>query len=126
MPGAAIVTKLPYVEKLAIWSLVSVAETSDITLVGAVLSWLPLYLVHERGFSDTEMTRFASAAYFVNAACAIVGGWALDRYIVRGGSVNVGYKTVVNTCSQLKQKLDVRSLPELIRVAVQLLATASA
>jgi hypothetical protein len=41
------------------------------------------------------MTRFASAAYFVNAAFAIVGGWALDRYIGRGGSVNFGYKTVL-------------------------------
>ena len=60
-----------------------------------MLSWLPLYLVHERGFSDTEMTRFASAAYFVNAAFAIFGGWALDRYIVRGGSVNFGYKAVL-------------------------------
>ena len=60
-----------------------------------MLSWLPLYLVHERGFSDTEMTRFASAAYFVNAAFAIFGGWALDRYIVRGGSVNLGYKAVL-------------------------------
>jgi cyanate permease len=60
-----------------------------------MLSWLPLYLVHERGFSDTEMTRFASAAYFVNAAFAIFGGWALDRYVVRGGSVNFGYKAVL-------------------------------
>jgi DNA-binding CsgD family transcriptional regulator len=40
--------------------------------------------------------------------------------------LNVSYKTVVNTCSQLKQKLDARNLPELIRMAVQLLATASA
>jgi DNA-binding NarL/FixJ family response regulator len=36
--------------------------------------------------------------------------------------LNVSYKTVVNTCSQLKQKLDARSLPELIRAAVQLVA----
>ena len=36
----------------------------------------------------------------------------------------VSYKTVVNVASQLKQKLDVRNLPELIRVAVQLLAAA--
>lgn len=57
-----------------------------------MLSWLPSYLVRERGFSDWEMTRFASAAYFVNAACAMAGGWALDRYIRRGGSVNLGYK----------------------------------
>src|ERR1700730_9536190 len=36
--------------------------------------------------------------------------------------LNVSYKTVVNACSQLKQKLNAKNLPELIRVAVQLLA----
>jgi two-component system, NarL family, invasion response regulator UvrY len=36
--------------------------------------------------------------------------------------LNVSYKTVVNVCSQLKQKLDARNLPELIRVAVRLVA----
>jgi two-component system, NarL family, invasion response regulator UvrY len=39
--------------------------------------------------------------------------------------LNVSYKTVVNVCAQLKQKLDAHNLPELIRSAVQLLATAS-
>jgi len=39
--------------------------------------------------------------------------------------LNVSYKTVVNVSSQLKQKLDARNLPELIRTAVQLLAAAS-
>jgi DNA-binding NarL/FixJ family response regulator len=33
--------------------------------------------------------------------------------------LNVSYKTVVNVCSQLKQKLSVRSLPELIRAAIR-------
>jgi DNA-binding NarL/FixJ family response regulator len=36
--------------------------------------------------------------------------------------LGVSYKTVVNTASQLKQKLDARNLPDLVRVAVQLLA----
>jgi DNA-binding NarL/FixJ family response regulator len=36
--------------------------------------------------------------------------------------LNVSYKTVVNLSSQLKHKLEVRNLPELIRTAVQLLA----
>ena len=36
--------------------------------------------------------------------------------------LNVSYKTVVNACSQLKQKLNAKNLPELIRVAVQLVA----
>lgn len=39
--------------------------------------------------------------------------------------LNVSYKTVVNLSSQLKQKLDSRNLPELIRTAVQLLSAAS-
>jgi len=38
--------------------------------------------------------------------------------------ISVSYKTVVNTCSQLKQKLGARTLPELIRTAVQLLTAA--
>ena len=36
--------------------------------------------------------------------------------------LGVSYKTVVNMSSQLKQKLDARNLPDLIRIAVQLLA----
>jgi DNA-binding NarL/FixJ family response regulator len=39
--------------------------------------------------------------------------------------INVSYKTVVNVSSQLKQKLDARNLPELIRTAVQLLSATS-
>jgi two-component system, NarL family, invasion response regulator UvrY len=37
--------------------------------------------------------------------------------------LNVSYKTVANACSQLKQKLNAKNLPELIRVAVQLVST---
>jgi len=36
--------------------------------------------------------------------------------------LNVSYKTVVNACSQLKQKLNAKSLPELIRRAVELVS----
>ena len=39
--------------------------------------------------------------------------------------LNVSYKTVVNACSQLKQKLNAKNLPELIRLAVRLVATES-
>jgi two-component system invasion response regulator UvrY len=33
--------------------------------------------------------------------------------------LHVSYKTVVNTCAQLKAKLGARSLPELMRIAIQ-------
>ncbi|HMF26502.1 MAG TPA: response regulator transcription factor [Pseudolabrys sp.] len=39
--------------------------------------------------------------------------------------LNVSYKTVVNACSTLKQKLNAKNLPELIRVAVQLVSSES-
>ena len=38
--------------------------------------------------------------------------------------LNVSYKTVVNVCYQLRQKLDVQTLPELIRLSVQLAPSA--
>ena len=40
--------------------------------------------------------------------------------------LSVSYKTVVNMSSQLKQKLDARNLPDLIRIAVQLLSATPA
>jgi two-component system, NarL family, invasion response regulator UvrY len=36
--------------------------------------------------------------------------------------LDVSYKTIVNTCWQLRQKLEAKTLPELVRTAVQLLA----
>ena len=39
--------------------------------------------------------------------------------------LNVSYKTVVNACSQLKQKLNAKNLPELIRAAVRLVPAES-
>ena len=38
--------------------------------------------------------------------------------------LNISYKTVVNVCYQLRQKLDVHTLPELVRRSVQLLPSA--
>ncbi len=40
--------------------------------------------------------------------------------------LGVSYKTVVNMSSQLKQKLDARNLPDLIRIAVQMLSATPA
>lgn len=60
-----------------------------------ILSWLPVYLVRERGFSTVEMAQLASSAYLLNAVFAMAGGWAIDRYIARGGSANRGYKWVL-------------------------------
>jgi MFS family permease len=65
----------------------------------SMLSWLPIYLQTERGFSTTAMATLAGSAYLVNASAAIAGGWAIDRYIGRGGSTNFAYKLLMGISS---------------------------
>jgi MFS family permease len=60
-----------------------------------MLNWLPTYLQTERGFSLIAMTKLATLAYAVNAVSAFCAGWAIDRYLRRGGSANLGYKSVM-------------------------------
>ncbi len=40
------------------------------------------------------------------------------QYAAIADELNVSYKTIANTCSQIKTKLGVRSLPELMRIAI--------
>ncbi len=60
-----------------------------------MLSWLPFYLVRERGFSTAEMAQLAGGAYLVNALSAVLTGVAIDRFIGRGGSADRAYKSVM-------------------------------
>src|SRR5262245_2661372 len=60
-----------------------------------VFSWLPLYLVHERGLSLTLMTQAASAFYVVDGASVLAAGWLLDRWVRSGASFNRAYKTAL-------------------------------
>ena len=52
-----------------------------------MVSWLPLYLVRERGLSMQTMAKVASAYYLADAAAAFATGWITDRFIRQGGSV---------------------------------------
>jgi MFS family permease len=58
-----------------------------------MLSWIPYYLVRERGFSTAAMTDMATSAFITNAVFAIAAGWVLDKLIVSGRSANNVYKT---------------------------------
>jgi MFS family permease len=60
-----------------------------------ILSWLPGYLVAERGFSMSAMEHTATAGYLVSGLSAFVTGWGVDRYVASGGSANVGYKSIL-------------------------------
>jgi len=44
-------------------------------------------------------------------------------YTAIAGELGVSYKTVANTCSQLKSKLGATSLPELVRASIQYLSS---
>ena len=59
-----------------------------------VLSWLPYYVVRERGFSTSEMARLTGSAYVVSALTSVIAGWAIDRF-VRSGHANLAYKSVM-------------------------------
>jgi MFS family permease len=60
-----------------------------------MLSWLPGFLVNERGFSMHEMEHVGTLGYLVNGSSALATGWAVDRYIKSGGSANFAYKLVM-------------------------------
>jgi len=60
-----------------------------------VISWLPLYLVQERGFSITRMAVLGGAVYLMQAGGAFVAGWAIDRSIRAGATPNRAYKTAM-------------------------------
>jgi MFS family permease len=57
-----------------------------------MLTWLPTYLVRERGFSIAAMATVASQAFLVNALSALAAGWLIDRASARGVGRNLAYK----------------------------------
>jgi MFS family permease len=60
-----------------------------------VLSWLPLYLVQERGFSIARMAALGGGVYLMQAAGSFATGWAYDRWHQRGVTPNRMYKTTI-------------------------------
>ncbi len=64
-----------------------------------VFSWLPLYLVNERGLSLAEMAPMTAAFYVADGASVLLTGWLLDRWVRRGASLNRAYKTALAASS---------------------------
>lgn len=50
-----------------------------------LLSWLPSYLVRERGLSTADMSFLGSIPFWGMAAAALLGGWSSDAWIRAGG-----------------------------------------
>jgi MFS transporter, ACS family, D-galactonate transporter len=60
-----------------------------------LVTWVPLYLVKERGFTIEQMANVVSGALAVVALATISAGWISDRLIARGASPTVVRKSVV-------------------------------
>ena len=60
-----------------------------------IMAWLPFFMVKSRGYSMSAMSDIVSWAYLLNAAGALAMGWASDRWIRRGGSTTVIYKSTM-------------------------------
>lgn len=62
-----------------------------------MLTWLPLLLVKEFGFTLAQMAVITGCVYGIQAVAAAVTGWWCDRLIVAGTSPNRVLKTAVIT-----------------------------
>jgi MFS transporter, ACS family, D-galactonate transporter len=60
-----------------------------------LLTWLPIYIVRERGFSMNQMAKIAGGGYFLAAGAATAAGWLSDRWIQSGATPTLVRKTVV-------------------------------
>lgn len=62
-----------------------------------LLTWLPFYLVMERGFSMEKMAIIGALAYIVTAVSTTFAGWLSDRFIAAGISPTRVRKTCTIT-----------------------------
>ena len=60
-----------------------------------IVSWLPFYLVKARGYSLESMSVLASMAYLLNAGSAFGMGILADRWLRRGASATIVYKSIM-------------------------------
>jgi ACS family D-galactonate transporter-like MFS transporter len=66
-----------------------------------VLSWIPYYLVHERGWSMRQMATIGGVAYLLMALTTMITGWTMDRRIASGASVTRTHKAFLGTGAAL-------------------------
>jgi MFS family permease len=89
-----------------------------------VFTWLPMYLVRERGYSLSSMVSVTTVFYLLDALGLLVTGWALDAWIRRGASANRAYRTAlalsaagVGVCLILTASADAHTAVALLLVA---------
>jgi predicted MFS family arabinose efflux permease len=58
-----------------------------------LISWLPTYLMNERGLSMRSVAVLGSLPFWAMASTSLLGGWWSDRWIASGGGVTRVRKT---------------------------------
>lgn len=76
------------------WSIVAARFLCD-PVWWLYITWLPLYLANERGFSLKEIALFAWVPYVAADAGSLLGGWFSGHLIARGWSVDRARKAVI-------------------------------
>jgi MFS family permease len=61
-----------------------------------VFTWVPLYLVDERGLSLDSMKNVQSLIFVMDSTSILVAGWLIDWWIRRGATPSLAYKTALS------------------------------
>ena len=61
-----------------------------------VFTWVPLYLVEERGLSLGAMTRVQGFIWVADSLSMLAAGWLIDWWIRRGATASLAYKTALS------------------------------
>ena len=61
-----------------------------------VFTWVPLYLVEERGLTLGAMTNVQAGIFFTDAVSILAAGWLIDWWIRRGATPSLAYKTALS------------------------------
>ena len=87
MPASASPSYLEIMRVRAIWG-TSIGHFGGNYFMYFLVTWLPSYLVEERGFSLQKTGFLGALPFVVIAISTISAGWLSDRMIQRGGSVS--------------------------------------
>ena len=61
-----------------------------------VFTWVPLYLVEERGLSLDSMKNVQTLIFVMDSASILAAGWLIDWWIRRGATASLAYKTALS------------------------------
>ena len=80
---AAAVPLVAILRRRAVWGSAAAHFCNNYGLY-FVITWLPLYLVGQRGMSIVWMATVTAAIYGIQALCSLSGGWLSDRLVANG------------------------------------------